>query len=974
MREIDGSGYEDDYVCALEQWRGQRATTKLDVEGKMVNFLLDTGATCCVVPVDLVPPHRAIDKSKQPKISAYNGESIEVVGMVKLKVFNPRTRERYALRTYVVRDGRPVLGLSACEQMGLLTVHRHRIAALGSEKKEALLSEYNDLFGDDLGELRGYTARLELKEDAKPVFTRARPVPLAMQQEVADKIHEMERLGVWRRVKTSNYASPLVVVPKAKGLRLCADFKSTINPQLKVDQYPMPEPQDIFAQMSGKRVFSVLDFKRYFEQIKVADTEEMLTVNTPRGLFRYNRLPYGVASAPAIAQEISERLIGGMKNVHAFIDDLLIASETMEDHIATLRELFQRLRKAGVKLNREKCVLMKESVHYLGHVVSAQGLSTNSDKVRAVAEMPRPKNMSETKAFMGMVNYYAKFIKNLAETAKPLYELMRQDSVFKWTAECDGAFLRLKKELSEAPVLAHYSLKAPIRLACDASTSGIGATLSTVDDDGTERPITFASRTLSPAEQRYAQIDKEALSLVFGVKKFERYLRGREFELLTDHGPLTHIFGSKERIPAMAAARIVRWALFLSPFNYKIRYKPGAEHANADALSRLPLPDEGKDAHAEEAREFYVYQLEVTKPLTGSDIARETAVDETLKLIMERVCTGVWPKDDPDERTKMFNRSKDVLSVHDETLFYGRRIVVPHKLRERVLSTLHDHHPGMVRMKALARMHVWWPGIEADVESKVAACEDCQQQQPMPAQDTTPWPATTRPGERVHVDYAGPVNGKWLLVWVDTYSKWIEVGVTSHANAEETVQFMRAFSARWGLPETVVSDNGTPFVSQTFQRFCQENGITHLRAPPYHPQSNGSAERAVREVKKALARHGTGNIQLAVSNFLLGQHATPVGNGPSPANKMLGRELATRLTRLRGKDPMAEQRPTPEEPTDPVWIREYGSGRPKWAAATVDPRSAGAATMAAHRVGGGPPVHRHRDQVRRRRAPVRLDL
>ena len=251
----------------------------------------------------------------------------------------------------------------------------------------------------------------------------------------------------------------------------------------------------------------------------------------------------------------------------------------------------KRLQEHGVGLKKEKCQFLQDSVEYLGHRIDAQGVHTSEMKLKAIVEAPKRRNVQELCSFLGLLNYYAKFIANLSSIlhVHPLNNLLRANQRWVWTHACNRAFLVAKSKLMSAPVLAHYDPYLPIFMAGDASAYGVGAVISHVMPDGTERPVAFASRTLSPAECNYAQGEKEALPLIFGIRKFHQYLYGRTFTLVTDHKPLTTILGSKKGIPALSAARMQRWALLLSAYNYDIHFPPTQAHGNADGLSRLPV-------------------------------------------------------------------------------------------------------------------------------------------------------------------------------------------------------------------------------------------------------------------------------------------------------------------------------------------------------------------------------------------------
>ena len=318
-------------------------------------------------------------------------------------------------------------------------------------------------------------------------------------------------------------------MPKAEGqIRLCGDYKVTINPVLEVDQYPLPKPDNIFATLATGKYFSKIDLTHAYQQMKLKeDSRHLVTINTHRGLFRYTRLPFGVASAPSIFQKVMDTVLQGLPKVICYLDDILVSGATREEHLQNLENVLQRLQQYNIRAKRSKCAFMCESVDYLGDHIDATGLHTLSSKVKAVQNAPQPKNVQELRSFLGLLHYYGKFLPNLATLLHPLNALLKSGSKWVWSTECSKAFQAAKQLLVTAPVFAHYDSELPIRLAGDASAYGIGAVISHICEDGSERPIAFASQTLSPAEMNYPQIEKEALSLIYGVTKFHQYLYGR---------------------------------------------------------------------------------------------------------------------------------------------------------------------------------------------------------------------------------------------------------------------------------------------------------------------------------------------------------------------------------------------------------------------------------------------------------------
>ena len=551
---------------------------------------------------------------------------------------------------------------------------------------------------------------------------------------------------------------------------------------------------------------------RAYQQIVLdEDSREYVTINTHKGLYRPTLLPFGVSSASAIFQSKIEQVLQGIPMVVCRVDDILISGKNDQEHLDHLDEVLTRLESTGLRLKLSKCQFMQPTVEYLGYRIDAQGLHAIEKKVETIRNAPAPENQQQLRSFLGMINYYSKFISNYSTITHPLNELLKDGVEWKWCETQQKAFQRLKDKLSNAPVLTHFSDTLPLKLDTDASQYGIGAVISHVLPSREERPIAYASRTLTKSERNYAQIEKEALSIVFGVKKFHQYLYGRKFLLVTDHKPLTTLLGPKSGIP-----------------------------------------------------------------------------------------TG-WPdKQNEPEITHYFSKRHEI-TVEDGCLLRGIRVIIPKQLRERVLHELHKGHPGIVRMKSLARLHVWWPNLDKDIATIVQQCNDCQKSRnkPQPA-PLHPWDWPKMPWQRIHIDFAGPFMGKMFLIVVDSHSKWIEVEVMSSITSEATIEKLRDMFARHGIPQQLVSDNGSQFTSNEFSDFMKGNGIKHTLVAPYHPRSNGQAERFVQTFKQFFKAEGSDSIKQSLARFLFSYRTTPNSTtGQTPAELFLNRRLRTRLDLMR---------------------------------------------------------------------------
>ncbi|KAL6455440.1 hypothetical protein MHYP_G00004880 [Metynnis hypsauchen] len=734
------------------------------------------------------------------------------------------------LPVYIVKGNYPaILGRSWLEKIRLDWPLVRTLTKQTTGLSE-VLDRHSEVFKDELGMMRGIKATLDIKPDSKPKFLKARTVPYAIKRKVEAALEDLVKSGVLEAVSISEWATPIVPVLKRDGaVRICGDFKVTVNLVLSVEQYPLPHIDDLFTGLAGGQRFSKIDLSQAYLQMPVDEkSKELLTIVTHKGLFRYQRLCFGITSAPSLFQRAMDQVLSGLSSVQCYLDDILVTGKTDEEHLSNLSATLQRLQDFGLRVRKDKCEFFKQSVEYLGHVIDSEGLHKASSKVKAIVDAPAPQNVSQLRSFLGLLNYYGKFIKNLATMLKPLHELLCQGKQWKWTEQCNQAFIKAKEALLKSKVLTHFNPKLPLQLACDASPYGVGAVLSHIMPSGDDRPIAFASRTLNRAERGYAQIEKEALGIVFGVRKFYQYLFGKRFTLLTDHRPLTTIFGPYTGIPSLAASRMQRWALMLSAHTYDIKYRKSELHHNADGLSRLPLPVTCPESSQQDI--FYFTQVEES-PVTAVHVRKCTRKDPVLSEVIEVITSGRAVKDAAHLQPFLSRRLE--LSVQSGCLLWGRRVVIPSPLRKMVLQQLHIGHCGMVRMKEIARSYFWWPGLDRDIEETAKSCAACQKLKNVPQLSPLhPWDWPETPWQRIHVDFAGPFEDKMFLVVVDAHSKWPEIAVMRSTTTAKTIEKLGEMFSRFGYPEQLVSDNGPQFISHEFASFMQANGVHHIISLP----------------------------------------------------------------------------------------------------------------------------------------------
>eukprot|EP00731_Ephydatia_muelleri_P037580 Em0512g2a len=437
-------------------------------------------------------------------------------------------------------------------------------------------------------------------------------MPYAIKEKIEKELNKLVQEGILQPVELSEWAAPIVPVVKPdQSIRICGDFRLTVNQALalETERYPLPKIEDILASLAGGERFTKLDLSKAYLQVQLDEaSRKFMVINTHKGLFQYTRMPFGVSSAPSIFQRIMDSVLQGIPKVIVYIDDILITGSTDKEHLETLEKVLYKLKEAGIHLNKDKCFFLQESVVYLGYKIDKNGIHPLAEKVEAVKNAPEPKNITELKSYLGLLTYYSRFLPRMATMLAQLYRLLQAKIPWNWTQKEKMAFENSKNLLLSAKVLVHFDPNKELILACDASSYGVGAVLSHKMPDGTERPIAFASRTLSSAEKNYSQLEKEGLACIFGVKRFHLYLYGRNFTIVTDHKPLLQLFDPQRGIPMQVSGRIQRWIMTLAVYKYKLVFKKTEEHGPVegqmllvviDAHSKWIEVEVGKDATAE---------------------------------------------------------------------------------------------------------------------------------------------------------------------------------------------------------------------------------------------------------------------------------------------------------------------------------------------------------------------------------------
>ncbi|BHF83536.1 hypothetical protein SprV_0902667900 [Sparganum proliferum] len=873
-------------------------TITLPVDHHPVKFEIDTGSAVTLINEASLQKLPSLLPASST-FRSYTGQNVEVRGVFTAEV--EHDGELHYLPVHVVRGSQQpnLLGRNWIKCVPSVLSYIHRIGA--NPALDSILVNHKDLFRDDSAtHYRGPPVKSQFQSDFRPRFFKARTVPYAVAPKVAEELDRLQKADIIEPMQYSEWAAPIVPVLKFNGSgRICGDYKKTINSATKLNPYPLPRIEDLYASLAGGHQFTTLDLKHAYNQV-VLDTEsrDPTTINTHRGLFRYRRLPSGVSSALGLFQCLIDNLVKDIPHVCAYLDDILVTGPSEHSHLETLKIVLGRLEDAGFKLRKDKCTFLADSVEYLGFMVDKTGLHPLEHKFKALKTAPRPNYTSQLRSFLGLVTHSSRFTNQSATILKPLYRLLEKSRCSNWSGVEQSAFELAKAALTSSSVLVHYDPEKPIILKCKPSPYDVGAVLMHRMPSGVEMPIAFASRTMSQAETKYSQLDKEALAIMFGLHHFHLYPFGRPFEIHTDNKPLLGLLGGKRGIQQMSSPRMQRWALTVSAYTYAMKYVTGSANVVADALSRLPIVDDGING-APVFETVNLLQNPVNAPVTCQQIRQWTSRDPLLSRVKRALQSG-WPSSTSSDFQPFFSRQNE-LSLQDGCILWGNRVVVPPQGRRAILRDLHNAHPGTVRIKPLTRSYVWWPKINADIENVVKACHVCQiTRKTSPKVPLKPWAWPDSPWKRVHVDYFGPFQGHMVLVVVDAHTKWIDAIPTGNScSSLTTINKLRTVFSTFGIPEMVVSDNGPAFTSAEFKDFMEKNGIRHLTTAPYHAASNGLAERAVQTIKHGLAKQTEADLATKLSRFLFSYRITPNDStGTSPAELMFKRQLRTRLDLL----------------------------------------------------------------------------
>ena len=853
-----------------------------------IRLELDTGAKCNIMSYETLESLGTKHELKPSPlfIRGVHGQSQKAIGVVTLPCYYKGVVHYVKFQVLDCNRNVNLLGKDDCVKFGLVA-RIHNISC--SSTSHTVINRYSDVFADEIGCLPG-EYRIKIDENVTPVVHPPRQVPVAIRDKVKAELQRMEEAQIIKRVtEPTPWVSSMVAVSKknSERVRICID-PTDLNRAIQREHFPMNNIDDIVTRLNGSKYFSTLDANMGYFQIKLTEESSCLTTfNTPFGRYRCLRMPMGAKCSAEKFQSALVTAFEGIEGVEIYQDDILVHGQSQKEHHKRLCQVLEKCREINLKLNKKKCQIDKTEVTYVGHRLTGEGLKPTKARVKAITEMRSPRDVKELETILGMVAYVAKFIPRLSDLTAPLRDLKKEES-WHWTKKHEAALNRIKAELTSERVLKYYDVKKPLLISVDASCKGLGA--AAIQED---RVVAYASRTLTETEKNYAQIEKEMLAVVYGCTKFHKLIYGKnDVTVESDHKPLETLL--KKPMNA-APMRIQRMRLKLEPYTFKLIHTSGKAIGLADCLSRLPQDQTEEDKCGRIDEELMVCKSDTIAHPWHAKIEEATRTDKELQAVKQVIFHG-WPENKcevPDEVLPYWN-VRDELSAYNGIVFKGERIVIPQSLRGELLQILHQSHTGIVKTKQRARERIYWPGLNAQIEDMVNKCSVCLETRPNQTKEPmTIHPIPALPWTKVGTDLFEFDKVNYLLM-VDYYSNYIEVFPLPDTKATTVIKHMKMCIARYGIMETLMSDNGPQFISSEFSQFVQKYKINHITSSPGHQQSNGLAEEGVKQIKALMEKCQQSQDDFALA--LLDLRNTPRDDLlGSPMQRLHGRRAQTSL-------------------------------------------------------------------------------
>lgn len=909
VKKVDYSNSSEEDIFYVGQINSQTLNEETNdswdimmiINKNYVNCQIDTGSQVNIMSKENYSKVLKLPLSKIKQSSAqlmsFCGNKIPVAGraLVSCEIKPGQNHNVDFLITEL--DQKTILGLKTSENLGLIKkLYTINVKpSVSNMSSLCILDKYNEVF-EGIGLLPG-EHKIHIKPDVEGHIDAPRKLPFKLKEKVKTELESMVKNGIIKKVEEPcKFVSSMVCVEKAnkaKSLRICLDPKY-VNKQIVRPKLNIPTVESLTSDLSGSKYFSVFDASCGFWSLKLDNESSKLTAfNTEFGIFCYLRMPFGISVASEVFQHALQNLLSDIPNLVVYIDDILIYAQTKEEHDKIVAQFLEKAKLIGLKLNKTKIQFCQESVNFMGQVLSSQGLKPQESKIKTIQDMCPPTSVKELQRFFGVINYLGKYIKNLSQETINLRTLLKKNVPWHWNPNHQSEFENLKKLISSTPVLTYYDRNKQLTLSVDASQNSMGAVI--LHD---KQPIAYASKSMNDTQKRYSSIERELLAIVYGVTKFHRYIYGQAVKVETDHKPLVSIFNKNlSDIPQ----RLQRMMLKLQQYDLSVTHVPGKYMYIADTLSRAQFHGDKSHDETDELLNslnddlrihatFLVNSIHVSEGKLN-EIKAETLKDVNLQKIVCLINNG-WPckKSMVPDDVKQYFHIKDQLHVIDGVVFKLNSIIIPQSMRHAMLKHMHEGHLGITNTKNLVRGVIFWPCMFSEIENYIQNCQTCLKfRKNNPPQPLQSHEIPALPWQKVGADIFQFESKNYLLV-VDYYSEYFEVSPINSYNSQTVITQFKSIFCRHGIPVQIMSDNGPPFNSLDFKKFCHSWDIQHVTSSPYYPKSNGLAERTIGTVKNIFkkCKDSGSDVYLGILMF----RNTPKSDGiASPAKLLMSRNL-----------------------------------------------------------------------------------
>ena len=843
---------------------GGRPSVCVEINKNKYECMLDTGAKISVLEFDLTKSMGKLKVNEtKMDIRCANGSKIPIMGktIINVKLGNIMKEIEFYVTKGVIP--RMIGGINLLNEFDIRlkiseSINSHEeLAIIEIDKSDKtidneilfVIKEYDVIFMKHKWDV-GKTELLkhEIKTMGDPIVINPRRQPVHMLNKIEENIKEMEINGIIKKCE-SPWNSPLVCIKKknTEDIRICLDFRA-LNLITERPIFPIPSIEEMLDVLNGSKYFTTLDLGNAYYQVELDEESKIKTAfSTKFEQYCFNRMPFGIAAAPATFQKLMNKVLGELnwKEAVVYLDDILIFAKTKEEHIKRLRNVFQRIKESGLKLKKEKCQFLKKETKFLGHIINQDGIRTEDSKILAIKNYDRPKCIKQLRSFLGLTNYYRKFIENYTKYSKNLEKLCGSNQKkLVWTDECEIAFQSLKNSLISTPILAYPDFSKQFILDTDASFDRIGAVLSQKDSSGNEKVIAYGSKAMNAHELGYCITRKELLAIYYFTQHFKHYLYGKRFCIRTDHKAITFMLKTKKPI----TPQFQTWINHLSSMDIKLEYRKGELHNNADALSRNNCDTCVQCQTIHEEPKTGKLKTKVLAIMIGNNGLKwqenSEEIKEIKKIVEQKHC-----KDFSVDEEGIVRTTKD-------------KIWIPKENVKEFLIHTHKSlcHAGVKKIINYVSQKFDMNSKQEIIQNIIQSCEECQKRKTLTVRTKETIIKQDLPEifETILVDFCGPlkttIHGKrYIIAIMDQYSRYISLHAVARQDERTTADIIRnKWILRFGAPRTIRCDRGKTFESNLIVELAKAHKIDIIYSSPYHHSANGLIERQFRTIRDAI--------------------------------------------------------------------------------------------------------------------------